>query len=1122
MASLLALPVLAAPGIETPICTAAGSQVRPDIDGSLIVWADYRSGDAEIYLYDLTTDVETRITTNPSRQTSPSISGSRIVWEDNRNGNLDIYLYDLTSDQEIQLTNAVANQWNPIISGDRAIWYDVRNSGMHICLYDIPTGTEILIPCSAVTTWKPAISGNLVAWEDNRDGNGEIYAYDILEGKQIRITDDPARQTYPAISGRVILWEDERNGSPDIYLFDLATGVEERITDNAASQVSPAIDGDLIAWEDRRNGNWDICIYDRPTGTETLITTAVANQWFPSVSGDRVVWEDLRSGVSNPDIYLYTVTGGDLLTASFSASPTSGEVPLDVQFTDSSSGSPTSWLWDFGDGTTSDEQNPVHTYTEVGTYTVSLTATDGSESSTEEKVDLIRVAVLPDAGFDANVSSGMAPLTVGFTDLSTGEPTAWSWEFGDGATSTEQNPVHTYAAAGAYTVSLNATNAAGSDIEEQIDLITVTEPVNASFTANATSGATPLTIQFTDTSTGAPTSWSWDFGDGATSTEQSPVHTYTAEGTYTVSLTATNAVSDDTRVETDYIVATVFPGAGFDVNVSSGMAPLTVQFTDLSTGEPTAWSWEFGDGATSTEQNPVHTYAAAGAYTVTLNATNAAGSDIEEQVDLITAIGPVTASFTANVTGGVVPFAVGFTDTSTGAPTSWSWDFGDGATSTEQSPVHIYTVEGTYTVSLTATNAVSDDTLVETDLITATALPGPSFDANVTEGGEPLVVAFTDTSTDNPTAWSWEFGDGATSTEQNPVHTYAAAGAYTVSLAVTNAVGSATEEKVGYIRVFVPPSANFTADVSSGTAPLTVQFTDLSIGEPTSWLWDFGDGATSAEQHPTHAYPAGTFTVSLTVSNPAGGNTTAAADSISVSPAPVVSSSSGGGGGGKRASSMSPPTPTVTPEPVITNETVTPIGVNASGIATCRMVFVSSDNVAALLLDEGVRALCDSGTSLESISVDPIDAADLPASPNGIAVLVPGYAYQFGPEGASFDPAVTVTFTLPDEIWDEHIAGNSTFSVKWYNGMAGVWEDIPATVDDTTRTVSASIDHFSIYALFTESPAADPLAAGVVVLADSEAVDSSGGLPFMQIALGLCALFVLVGGAYIYAGRHRQ
>ncbi len=570
----------------------------------------------------------------------------------------------------------------------------------------------------------------------------------------------------------------------------------------------------------------------------------------------------------------------------------------------------------------------------------------------------------------------------------------------------------------------------------------------------------------------------------------------------------------------DLIRVGVLPGAAFDANVSSGMAPLTVQFTDRSTGDPTSWSWEFGDGATSTEQNASHTYTATGTYTVTLNATNAAGSDIEEQV--ITVIEPVSASFEVNVTGGVVPFAVGFTDTSVGSPTSWSWDFGDNQTSTEQNPVHVYTAGGVYTVSMTVTNALSNDTRVETDSITATVLPGVLFEANVTEGGVPLTVAFIDASTDDPTSWSWDFGDNQTSTEQNPVHTYTVAGTYTVSLTVTNAVGSATEEKAGYIQLFVPPSANFTADASSGTAPLTVGFTDTSIGVPTSWLWDFGDGSTSTEQNPSHAYPAGTFTVSLTVSNPAGENTTEAAWNISVSPAPVVSSSGGGGGGSGRSHSTSTPTPTVAPEPVATNETVTPIGVNASGIATQRMVFVSSDNVTALFLDEGVRALCDNGTSLESISVDPIDAADLPASPDGTAVLVSGYAYRFGPDGASFDPAVTVTFTLPDEIWDEHIAGNSIFSVKWYNGIAGVWEDIPATVDDANRTVSASIDHFSIYALFTEPPVADPLAAGFVVSADSGTTDSSGGLPFMQIAIGLCALFVLVGGAYIYTARHRQ
>ena len=165
-------------------------------------------------------------------------------------------------------------------------------------------------------------------------------------------------------------------------------------------------------------------------------------------------------------------------------------------------------------------------------------------------------AQAPVADFSASPLSGVAPLTVQFTDLSTNSPTSWSWDFGDGATSTEQNPSHVYSSIGTYTVSLTACNGVGCDDEVKSAFVTVNEVVLApvaDFSADATYGVMPLTVQFTDLSTNSPTSWSWDFGDGATSSEQSPSHTYTTASTYTVSLTSTNSAGSDDEVKTAYI-----------------------------------------------------------------------------------------------------------------------------------------------------------------------------------------------------------------------------------------------------------------------------------------------------------------------------------------------------------------------------------------------------------------------------------------------------------------------------------------------------------------------------------------------------------------------------------------
>ncbi len=176
------------------------------------------------------------------------------------------------------------------------------------------------------------------------------------------------------------------------------------------------------------------------------------------------------------------------------------------------------------------------------------------------------------------------------------------------------------------------------------------------------------------------------------------------------------------------------PVAAFSGTPTSGNYPLTVTFTDASTNAPTSWAWTFGDGGTSTAQNPSHTYTAAGTYTVTLTATNAYGSDSETKTGYITVTAPPTnppvAAFSGTPTSGNIPLTVVFTDASTNAPTSWAWDFGDGGTSTAQNPSHIYTVAGTYTVTLTATNAYGSDSEVKTGYITATEVTSLCDDFN--------------------------------------------------------------------------------------------------------------------------------------------------------------------------------------------------------------------------------------------------------------------------------------------------------------------------------------------------------------------------------------------------------
>jgi PKD repeat protein len=239
----------------------------------------------------------------------------------------------------------------------------------------------------------------------------------------------------------------------------------------------------------------------------------------------------------------------------------------------------------------------------------------------------------------------------------------------------------------------------------------------ASFDATPPSGPAPLSVTFTDTSTGGPVTWSWDFGNGQVSAAQGP-HTivYSSPGTYTARLTVGNAggITFTTRTITVGTAPVGVPVAAISASpTTSGAAPLTVSFADLSTGGPDTWAWDFGNGQTSTEQNPGPiVFASVGTFTVTLTASNSSGtSTATATVSTNAACLAPTAAFTVAPLSGrknVTPFDV--TDTSTGMATAgcnaqWSWDFGDGQGSTLQDPPnHVYSRRGDYTIQLTVSN----------------------------------------------------------------------------------------------------------------------------------------------------------------------------------------------------------------------------------------------------------------------------------------------------------------------------------------------------------------------------------------------------------------------------------
>jgi beta propeller repeat protein len=524
---------------ETRISTS-GAASNPDIYDGKIVWQDAPNG-GNIYVYDISTKKETKIHTDGYGNYNPAIHDNKIVyeWVSYTEPDYGIGVYDLSTNKDIwgDWLDMLHYDIYPAIYGSRIIWFDDAGIWMH----NLSTNTETQISSKEFAS-NPAIYEDKIVWTD-----GNISMYDLSTNKETKITTSVSASS-PRIYGSRIVYinvipnpDEPWNSFSDIYMYDLSTQKETLITKNGSA---PAIYEDKIVWT---NGN--IYMYDLSTNTKTQITKS-GSASNPRIYEDRIVWQDSRNGKS--DIYMGTLSSSNPLAAYFSASPLSGKAPLKVQFIDKSTGSPTSWAWNFGDKTTSTAKNPAHTYSKAGKYTVTLTVKSAAGSNTATKSSYITVLSSPVGAFSASPTSGKAPLTVKFTDKNTGIPSSWYWNFGDGSTSNVQNPIHKYAKVGKYTVTLKVTNAAGSNTVIKRSYITVLNPPVAAFSASPTSGKAPLTVKFIDKSTGSPSSWYWNFGDGSTSKVQNPVHKYTKAGrhTYTVTLKVTNMAGSNTAKRT--------------------------------------------------------------------------------------------------------------------------------------------------------------------------------------------------------------------------------------------------------------------------------------------------------------------------------------------------------------------------------------------------------------------------------------------------------------------------------------------------------------------------------------------------------------------------------------------
>src|SRR6056297_694668 len=606
------------------------------------------------------------------------------------------------------------------------------------------------------------------------------------------------------------------------------------------------------------------------------------------------VWHTTTSEYGCTDQQSSTVVVEKALKAEFAIDPSAGCNPFDATFVNTTQGADT-YQWTFGDGDTYDvnvlqdvsHQYTNSSYTNTATFDAQLLVTNTAGNCRDSMIKTVSVYPNVRATYDLSSTEGCHPLTVDFTNTSLGSNNFY-WDFDDQTSATVTNPTHTFTNFSStndvfYDVYLLATN----EFECQDDT-TATIRVNhlpkSQFTIDNTESCSPLEILAQNTSIGYD-DFQWRLGNGETSSSATLNYTYTNTENSTASyqlelFTQTNRGCTDSSS----LLLNVYPNVSADFNIETdrGCNPLTTAFDNLSVNADNFY-WDFGDGTTSNQQNPTNRFEIQGYTNQTIPVKLVAASDYE-----------CTDSITKNVTVYVQPAAefeadpatqqypqstVTITDLTNGGPFSYQWSFGDGNTSTQMFPgAHTYDTWGTYTIDLSVVNNdfncadnSSESITIDPPMVTA------EFNIDDTAGCVPHTVTFTAEASQYPDDnydYLWDFGDGTSSTEQQPTYTFDSAATYPITLTVVGDNGAVNA--AGSVKVYPLPEVSFTMEprllMIPGDQTQCYNLTQYA----SEYLWDFGDGSTSTDKNPAHYYSTeGQYTVSLTATSAFGCQATA-------------------------------------------------------------------------------------------------------------------------------------------------------------------------------------------------------------------------------------------------------
>jgi len=560
-------------------------------------------------------------------------------------------------------------------------------------------------------------------------------------------------------------------------------------------------------------------------------------------------------------------------------------------------GSIISYFWTFGDGTNGTDEITTHTYPDDGTYNVTLTVIDNHDLTSTDFQSITVLNRPPVASFTESATSVPTGTPIYFNASDSYDPDGWIvsyfWDFGDGTNSTGLTTEHAYLDNGIYIVTLNVTDNDSARSTATATKTILNRAPTASFTENATTVYTGETIQFNASASFDPdgyiTSYFWDFGDGSNVTGVEVSHSYTDDGTYTVTLTVTDDDGATSTSNATKIILNRPPVAGFTESAETVYTGQIITFNASTSYDLDGWIvsyfWDFGDGTNATGIVVNHAYADDGTYNVTLTVTDDDGATASTTATKTVLNRPPVASFTESATtvykGEVIHFNASDSYDPDGTIVSYFWDFGDGTNGTGMIIDHSYSNIGNYIVMLTVTD---DDGATAFSNATKTVLSKPPV-ANFSESATIVYtdefIDFNASSSYDPdgviVSYFWDFGDGTNGTGVIVSYAYADNGNYTVTLTVTDDDGTAAASNATKTVLNRSPVASFTESAETVYTGEVIVFNASASYDPdgsiVSYEWNFGDENITTVLTPivTHAYADnGTYTVTLTVADDDG------------------------------------------------------------------------------------------------------------------------------------------------------------------------------------------------------------------------------------------------------------